>query len=416
MRFSEKNKFIHFITTDLFINSFFLLLSNSLSAFTGFVFWILAAKYYNTQDMGIATALISTLTLLLIFSKLGFDQSIVRFFPSHDKNSILYTSIISSFLLATVFTLLFILGIDFFSPKLYILKDYSNAFLYLLILFGHIGTTLTGAAFIAIRKAKFQYYQNILLCSRLLFLLPLLKLGSMGVFCSLGMSLILTFLASIYVLTKGTISKKITFDTNFLRNTFSYSIGNYLEGLFSTAPNFILPIMALNVLGAEETAFYYVPYSIVYLLFQISTSVSMSLFVEGSHGEPIKKNAIKSSVLIFLLILPLSLVLYFKGYIILGLIKDNYVTNSFKLMQLLVISSFPVSLQNIYFSVKRIQKDVMSIILLSGINAFLLLSLSHYFMQIYGILGIGYAWILSYSLVCIIIIVSTLKNNFQYRE
>jgi len=52
-----------------------------------------------------------------------------------------------------------------------------------------------------------------------------------------------------------------------------------------TAPNMILPIMVLNVLGAEQAAYYYIAYAIAALLFMIPNAISMSLFVEGSHGS-----------------------------------------------------------------------------------------------------------------------------------
>ena len=51
------------------------------------------------------------------------------------------------------------------------------------------------------------------------------------------------------------------------------------------APNLILPIMVLNVLGAEQAAYYYIAYAIAALLFMIPGAISTSLFVEGSHGE-----------------------------------------------------------------------------------------------------------------------------------
>ncbi len=50
----------------------------------GFIFWIVAAKFYSTEVVGITTALLSSITLITMFSFLGFDQSIIRF-PSGDK-------------------------------------------------------------------------------------------------------------------------------------------------------------------------------------------------------------------------------------------------------------------------------------------------------------------------------------------
>ena len=70
------------------------------------------------------------------------------------------------------------------------------------------------------------------------------------------------------------------------------------------APNLILPIMVLNVLGAEQAAYYYIAYAIAALLFIIPNAISMSLFVEGSHGEALKRTVVKSLVTIFSLLFP----------------------------------------------------------------------------------------------------------------
>jgi len=48
----------------------------------------------------------------------------------------------------------------------------------------------------------------------------------------------------------------LSIDRGFLNEAFHFSLGNYLAGLFMAAPNTILPIMVLNVLGAEQAAYY----------------------------------------------------------------------------------------------------------------------------------------------------------------
>ena len=43
----------------LFKNSFFMIMNKMLAAGSGFLFWVLAANFYSTGDVGMATALIS---------------------------------------------------------------------------------------------------------------------------------------------------------------------------------------------------------------------------------------------------------------------------------------------------------------------------------------------------------------------
>lgn len=65
----------------LYKNSFFIMLSSITNAGFGFFFWMIAARLYSAEDVGIATALWSSLTLILLLSRLGFDFSLIRFFP-----------------------------------------------------------------------------------------------------------------------------------------------------------------------------------------------------------------------------------------------------------------------------------------------------------------------------------------------
>ncbi len=78
----------------LFKNSFFMIMNKMLAAGSGFVFWVLAANFYSTGDVGMATALISAAGTVLQFSYLGFDYSIIRFFSKYDRSKMFNTCLI----------------------------------------------------------------------------------------------------------------------------------------------------------------------------------------------------------------------------------------------------------------------------------------------------------------------------------
>lgn len=69
----------------LYKNSFFIMLTSLSSSGFGFVFWMLAAKLYMKEDVGIATALISSMGMLILLTRFGLDVSIIRFFPKRTK-------------------------------------------------------------------------------------------------------------------------------------------------------------------------------------------------------------------------------------------------------------------------------------------------------------------------------------------
>ena len=78
----------------LYRNSIFLVMSRILNASVGILFWVIAAKLYSVTEVGMATVLISSLGLVMLFSRFGFDLSIIRYIEIADKNKVFNTSLI----------------------------------------------------------------------------------------------------------------------------------------------------------------------------------------------------------------------------------------------------------------------------------------------------------------------------------
>jgi len=74
------------LTDPLFKNAYFLMLSSISSAGSGFFFWLIAARFYSTAEIGLASAIIAAMGLLGMLSLLGFDISLVRFRDIHSRN------------------------------------------------------------------------------------------------------------------------------------------------------------------------------------------------------------------------------------------------------------------------------------------------------------------------------------------
>lgn len=394
----------------LYRNSFFIILSSIISAGLGFIFWILAAKLYPKDVVGIAIALFSSILLLVSLSDFGLSQSLIRFFPVREKSNIFSTSVVITTFFAVLFGIIFIAGIDFWSPGLGILKFFNGA-IYLLFLAAYAVICLTWVSFIAMRKAEFSLLQNIIFGSRIVLLFPFISFGAMGIFGAVGASTIITCTVMLFLLVKSGVKLIFTLDRKFLHDAFHFSAGNYLSGLLTAAPSLIIPIMVLNILGAQETAQYYIAYSITALLFVIPIAVSTSLFVEGSHGETLKKNTMKSLFIIFILLIPAIIILYLFGGFILGIIGKSYV-EGLDLMRIMALSSFFVAIVNVYFSIKKVQKDMKRLVLLSAVLFFLLIGLSYVFMPVFGIVGVGYAWIGGYGLCSVVVGVMVLRERW----
>ncbi|OEC86113.1 MULTISPECIES: lipopolysaccharide biosynthesis protein [Methanobacterium] len=401
-------KFKLYLKDPLYKNSFFLLLSSISNGAIGFVFWIIAAKMYPQEDIGITTALISSMTLIVILSGVGLDQSLIRFFPERDKNSIFNTIILTSIISSIMFAIIFLAGINIWSPKLIIIIEYTP--LFILFISANTLSSLIGITFIASRKANFYFLETLLLGSKILLLVPLVFLGYMGLFISFALPFLISTIFLLFLPFKFNM-KPLNIDVSFLKESIYFSSGSYITNLLMTTPSQIISLITLNVLGAKLTADYFMAYSISSLLFMIPYSFSSSLFVEGSHGEPLHKKTLKSLLGMFSILIPMVLFFYFFGAFFLEFLGKNYL-EGLSLLKILSLSSFFVAVCSTYISLKKIQKDVKSLILLGGLIFVFTIGLSYLFMHIFGLIGIGYAWFTGYGLCTIIILIIIWKNRW----
>lgn len=393
-------------------NSFHIFLTSISNIGFGFLFWMIAAKIYSPEDIGFATAMLSSMGILIALSRVGMDYSIIKYFPSWDKNKIFITSSVVSTSVVLILGILFIFNISMLSPKLATIRNSSGIFIFLLILAANSIQLMSGLTFVALRKAKIQLNQSIIIGTRILFLFPLIKYGFLGIFTSIGISFILSLIYSFYVLDKMNIKSKILIDWRFLHESMHFSIGSYFSGLFDIAPIHLLPLLAFNIVGEEKTAYYYMAYSIVSVLFTIPSAVSTSLFVEGSYGASLKKTIIKAIWLIFITIIPISIILFIYGNFCLRLFGDIYAFEGVGVLRTMIIASFFVSVNSIYFTILRIRKHMKKLVLINGLNFIILIGISYLLLQTKGIIGIGYAWIISSAIITSYVLVDVCAKNY----
>ena len=274
------------LTNDpLFRNSFFMAISNIFNAGCGFFFWIVAARLYTIEQVGLATAMISSLGLVILFSRLGFDFSIIRFFHSEDSGRVISTSLIVTTIACIMVGVIYILLVEILAPSMLFLREPGYALAFLLI--GALDSTaiIAGCASIADRKAYNYFLQNLFMAIRIPALAPLAFLGVFGIFGSVGLGYLAASTFWLLALQRSIAAIRPELDLDFIRRSFRFASSNYVSSILSVAPTLIIPIMVLNMLGEAEAARYYIAFAIGNLVLIIPSSLGTSLFVEGSHGE-----------------------------------------------------------------------------------------------------------------------------------
>lgn len=382
----------------LYRTSFFMAFSSIFNAGCGFFFWIIAARLYTVEQVGLSTALISSLGLVILFSKLGFDFSIIRFISLENKGKVISTSLIITTAACVLAGAIFILLADLLSPSMLFLKEPRYALAFLLI--GAVNSTASviGNAFVADRKADHYFMQNLFMALRIPALVPLAFLGVSGIFGSVGMGFLVASIFGMVSLQRNIAAIRPEVDWDFIRRSFRFSSRNYVSSILSVAPTLIIPIMVLNMLGGAEAARYYIAFAIGNLVLIIPSSLGTSLFVECSHGEGLRKSVMRAGVASLAFLVPAVMILLLVGDRLLGMLKGEYV-EAFGLLRIIALSGFPVAVYSLFVPIQNVRMRVEGIVKLNALRCVLLLGLSYVLVQQYGILGAGYAWMATYVLI-----------------
>lgn len=385
------------------LNSMYIMLSSVFGAVIGVGFWIVAARIFPQEQVGLGTALISTLTLLLTLSKLGMDQSLIRYFPSGDKGSIIVTSTIISTAVALLLGVIFLIGTPVWAPALRP-STFEEAFLFLAVLGVSAMGSMISTSLIASRKAGLNLLQTVLTGIKLPALVVLAPLSAWGIYAGFGVGYAVMLLFTLAALAPLLGVRLGSFDRGFLRESLGYSLGIYSSGFLLTVPTMLLPLLVLNMLGPVDSANYYMAYAIVSMVLMIPMATSLSLFVEGSHGEHLVKTMRKALITNVLLLVPATASLWFFGDFFLSIIGKAYAEGGLELLRIMLLSSLFYAFTQTYISRHMVNKNIRELLIVGTILCSSLVSLSYLFMSWWGLNGVGWAWVTAYVIVSMFVL------------
>ncbi len=398
-------------------NALFLIAGSITGMVSGFIFWIAIARLYDTNDVGVASALISSTAMITGLSSFGFDFALIKYLALEDNKSKLINTCISiSIISASILSLLFIVGIKIWSPNLIFLHGnlmIGFIFIFITSINSAINIIITGV-FVGSRSSNYSFYINNITFLRIFVCPFLVAMGALGIYLSCYISAIISILFGFYLLTRIHINYIPSFvlDKPSAQKIFHYSLYNYAAKMLESLPIFVFSILIINLLGADMNAYFYIAYSISAIFIIIPSSVSNSFITECSYFPEKFKDNFKKSVLITLkpLALLIIIIILFGRYI-LTLFGEQYSEYSYMTLVLLAFASIPVSINYFIISIKRIRNEMTSVIMIFGLIALISILTSYVLMIDFGINGVGVAWFIGNSLVAFLLLLNVYIND-----
>ena len=409
----------------LYSNALFLMTASISGAILGFIFWIIAARLYSAEQVGLASATIASMGVVVSLSRLGLDMGLVRFLQQNGEkdisviNTVLTIGLISSVTAALVF----IAGLGAWSPALVFIRE-NPAYLIAFFVFCSASTlsVFTDYTCIAGRKAHFATARSLVFT---ILKIPLAielvgLLNEFGIFSSWGISLVVALLVSmIFFLPRSRPGYRFffTIKKQVVRDMMRFAFANYVASFLWSAPAMVFPIIVLNLIGAESNAFFYIAWAISSVLTTVSNDTSTSLFAEGSFDEAqLKANIKRSLKMTGVLLLPSVILVLVLADKLLLLFGGTYSTSATALLRILALASIPTAVNTIFMAIKRVQKDLKVLTSLTAFVAVVTLVLAFMLIPRMGIEGVGIAWLVGQTAAALVVLVSVLRGRRNVLE
>lgn len=409
----KKGKYIKnaIISDPLIKNSIYLMLSTIFGASSGFIFWYIGAKFYSEENVGLVAAITSIMGLISLFSRCGLDIGIVRYLANEkDKNGMINSCLTIISITSVILTFIFLLGIKVFSPRLLFIR--SNLLLSTSLIVFTMANSLfltQSNIFASLRRARYSLIQTIIATFRM-FIIPLLtSWGMMGIYLSYGLGPLLACICGNLFIYKVHSSYKpaLIIKRKILNEIFLYSFGNYIATIFEGFPTFLLPVVVINILGAEQNAYFYMAWSISGILLMVPKATSMSLFAEGANCTKNYNNKFLKAVS-FVIIIQGSLLFltYIFGRDILFFFGPSYAESAAEILWLFSVASVPYSIIVFYVTLKRVQKKLVEVVLVYAFIGLFSIIGGYILMHEYGLRGVAISWIIANTIPAIIILIT----------
>lgn len=410
------------LNAPLFRNAYALVVNTGITAVLGFVYWVIAARLFSTNDVGLAAAAISAMTLLAGISLLNLEAVLVRFIPIAGRQTrrlILGVFAVCT-VLAVITSTIFIFGIPFLAPSLdFLASNFSGL--------GFVGATVAWVYFVlldgilvGLGRAVWVPVENALFgAAKLAFLLAFAGSGPFGIFesWSLAAALVVVPFALLILLRFIPVhmTKAVPGGAELTRETFrSYAAGDYVGSMFDLAAISLLPLIVTHYAGAEENAFFYQSWIIAYTLILVANNTSRALTVEAardasqlhSYGRTVLMHTLK-------LLTPIVAGVVILAPWILRVFGEEYAAEGTLTLRILALAALPHTVILLGLVTARLQHHLKTVIAIQGAIAFITLGSAVMLVERMGNLGAALGWFSSQLIVAAVLLATYLRWLFQ---
>jgi O-antigen/teichoic acid export membrane protein len=394
-----------------------LLANTAVTSALGMGFWVAAARLYPSVEVGRDTVLISVMVELSIVCQLNMGNGIVRFLPDLGARSgralgVAYGVAAAVALVAG--TAFVVVAPELLSEIAYLGDETTLAvgFVVALILWGLF--TLQDAALMATRRAPWIPVENGVFGVLKLAALPaMLGVGAIhGVFLAWVVPMALLLIPVNLLVFKRAIPLHVASGVRESsiarlgrRRVVQFVAQDYLASVFTQATLTVVPLLVITVLGARQSAYFAMPFTIVMAFDTFAYSACTSLVVEAT----LEQHSLQALTRLFVrrvltLLVPAAALLALAAPLVMLPFGHLYAEHGAGLLRLLLCASLFRAVIALFSAVSRVQGRGLRLGLIELALLVLVLGPAASLARSYGIEGVGAAWLGANAVICLTVL------------
>ncbi len=386
-------------------NGHLLAISSLVSAGLGSVFWVLATHWYDDEVVGVSYSALSMTLLLASIGQLNLSDFLVRFVPSaghHTRRLILVCYTVSAVVSAVV-AMGFLLLVPVVAPGLGFLLTPVTAACFVAATAGYAVFVMQDGALTAVRRPGWVVGENVIFAC--------VKIGLLGMGAALALfsgillswvgALAVALVVANFVLLRRAVPAHAREATEARRpaRALRYAAADYAGSLFRMAAYTVVPLMVLNNLGADQSAYFSLAWIVGYVLYLVARNLGSSLVVEAvSNPERLVEHTVRMLRHTGLLLGTAVALVVLLAPRILSFFGPEYAEHGTTLLRLLALSALPNIVVSLAIDVWRARRRLRWAVGVQIVMCVLVLGLTKLLLPTLGIAGAGVAWLVTMCL------------------
>jgi O-antigen/teichoic acid export membrane protein len=400
-------------------NGYALVLSSGSTAVLGMVFWVLAARRFSVEEMGIGSALVASMTMLSTIAQLNLANVLARFLPGagqHTGRVIAWCSVATT-AAAVAVGVVFIVGAPWWAPTLpFDTQDRRLDVWFLTALVLWCLFVMQDGALSGLRQSDWVLAKNATfgVLKLVALLVPVIATSALGVFLAWTIPVVPILVAVGFLMVRrlvpAHVSRTASTDEPVTPGRLArFASLDYAVALVGTGLTSALPLVVLETSGAATAAYFTLAWSISYALYLISRGMATSLLVEGAGDTSrLAEYSLRTMTHTAWILTPLVAGTVLLAPLLMRLFGTAYAAEASTLLRLLALSALPSAVIVVYSAVERVRRRMLRLVLVTvAINLTALVLISA-LLRTHGLSGLGVAWLGIQTVAAVALLATTL--------